>query len=147
MSSLFIKLRTGDKIRADTITAVRVCEAFMSEATGMYPSRVVIDFSSGSMSNSIVINCNTIAEAQQIANSIMIATDKIVANSKSNQAASSSGQVSEDPIKSLTAVADKLSQLNERVDFGHERAEVLYISTYLYEIIKNLSKINSHKES
>ena len=67
----FITLKTGDKLRADIITAVRIGDA--KPATDFYGEqkpRVIVDFYKNSR-NSIVINCETLLERDALVASIV----------------------------------------------------------------------------
>jgi hypothetical protein len=67
----FITLKTGDKLRADIITAVRIGDAkpatdFCSEQK----PRVIVDFYKD-LTNHIIINCETLLGRNALAASIM----------------------------------------------------------------------------
>ena len=68
----FIKLKEGSNIRADTITAVRLCDprAADKNSSELKP-RVVVDFGQGGYRNSIVLYCETIEERNALSDSIM----------------------------------------------------------------------------
>ena len=67
----FITLKTGDKLRADIITAVRIGDAKPADdLCSEQKPRVIVDFHKDSI-NSIIINCETLLERDALAASIV----------------------------------------------------------------------------
>lgn len=72
----FINLKTGDKLRADVITAVRIGDAKpATDLCSEQKPRVIVDFHKDPK-NSIVIYCETVSERDDLANSIMNEIDE-----------------------------------------------------------------------